>query len=114
MKLLRSAVLVLSAFLSQAQAQNLILPGGLAVDPDSSLDLTYQVIADYDPVQKVIAGWTGDKLKYFVSVEKLPSGWTDHNKYFQGLLRDLRAAGRSVETVRSGSYTASTSLSGQY
>jgi hypothetical protein len=56
----------------------------------------------------------GDKLQYFVSVEKLPAGWLDPERYFQGLIRDLRAAGRSVETVRSGKYNAASSFAGHY
>lgn len=114
MKLLRRAAFILMALMSQAQAQGLVLPGGLAVDPARSLDLTYQVIPDYDPNEKVIAGWAGDKLQYFVTVEKLPAGWLDADKYFQAFLRDMRAADRSVDTGRSGKYKAASSLSGQY
>jgi hypothetical protein len=114
MKLLRRAAFILIALISQTPAHGLVLPSGIAVDPDPSLDLTYQVVPDYDPVEKVIAGWMGDKLLYFVYVERLPAGWLDHDKYFQGLIRDLRAAGRSVETTKSGKYKAVSSLTGEY
>lgn len=114
MKLLLRLALFLGALLAQSLAHGLALPGGITVEPPSSLDLTYQVVSDYDPVEKVLAGWAGDKLQYFVSVEKLPPGWTDHAKYFQGLVRDFRAAGRSVETAGSGSYATASTLSGRY
>ena len=114
MKLLRRAAFIFIALISQAQAHGLVLQSGIAVDPDPSLDLTYQVLPDHDPVEKVIAGWMGDKLQYFVLVERLPAGLLDHHKYFQGLISDLRAASLSVETTRSGKYKAVSSLMGQY
>lgn len=114
MNLLRRAALVFIAFAAQASAQSLVHPGGIAVDSDPSIDITYQVIPGYDPVEKVLAGWLGDQLQYFVSVEKLPPGWTDHDKYFEALIRDLRLAGRSIETARSGQYQSESALIGHY
>lgn len=102
------------ALMAPAQAQSLVFPSGLAVDPDVSLDLTYQVIPDYDPLEKVVAGWIEGRLQYFVTVQRLPPEWSDHNKYFQGFVRDLRAAGRLVETGESGSYRTTSPLTGHY
>jgi hypothetical protein len=113
MKLLRIVLFILFALVSQAQAQSFVLPGGIAVDPSPPLDVTYQIVPSYDPDEKVLAGWEGDKLLYFVTVEKLPAGWLNPDKYFQGLVNDLRAAGRIVETAKSGKYKSTSTLSGQ-
>lgn len=115
MKLLRRFVcLLLALFGVHVHAQALVLPEGLAVDPDDTLDLTYQVVPDFDEHQKVLAGWEGDKLRYVVTVEKLPPGWLEAQKYFQVLVRDLRATGRTVEPGRTGEYKARSSLTGRY
>jgi hypothetical protein len=114
MKLLQIVPFIFLAVLSQAQAQSLVLPGGIAVDPAPPLDLTFQVVPSYDPDEKVLAGWAGDKLLYLVTMERLPPGWINPDKYFQGLVSDLRASGRNVEAARSGKYKGSSTLSGQF
>lgn len=114
MKLLRIVLLTVVAFVSQAQAQSLVLPAGIAVDPSPPLDVTFQVVPSYDPDEKVLAGWEGDKLLYFVTVDKMPAGWLNADQYFQGLVRDLRAAGRIVATAKSGKYKSTAALSGQF
>lgn len=114
MKLLQIVLFIFFAFLSPAQAQSLVLPGGIAVDPAPPLDLTYQVVPGYDPIEKVLAGWEGDTLLYYVTTQKLPAGWLNPDKYFQALVRDLRAAGRKVEAVKSEKYSGASTLSGQF
>jgi hypothetical protein len=114
MKILRIARFILLALFSQAQAQPLVLPSGIAVDPAPPLELTFQVVPSFDPHEKVLAGWEGDKLLYLVTMEKLPAGWLNPDKYFQALVSDLRASGRSVESTRSGKYKGTSTLSGQF
>lgn len=114
MNILRFAALLLTTVVFAAQAESFILPGGMTLEPDASLDLTYQVIPGFDENSKVVAGWSGDKLQYFLTLEKLPSGWLDSEKYFTGLVRDLRAAGRAVETGRQGDYKTRANLSGAF
>jgi hypothetical protein len=109
----RTAVLFIT-LLSLSQARALVLPSGLALDPDPSLDITYQVVPEYDPIEKIIAVWGGDRLQYFVTVVRLPAQWLDAEKYFQAFLRDLRAAGRPVEAARSARYRVGSSIAGQY
>ena len=96
------------------QCDALVLQAGLSVQPPESLDLTYQAIPSYDKEQKVIAGWAGPKLRYFISVQKLPPGWLDPKAYFSGVARDLRAAGGTVEEGAQGEYTAASGLKGSY
>lgn len=114
MKQLLHAAIIFHILVSSALAQSISHISGINIEPNASLDLTYQIVPDYDPVEKVIAGWKGDKLQYFISVDKLPAGWLDPEKYFQGLAQDLRSTGRSVETAKSGNYKAMGSLTGQY
>lgn len=116
MKTLKIVLFIFLAFLSHAhaQAQPLLLPSGIAVDPAPPLDLTFQVVPSYDPDEEVLAGWAGDKLLYFVTVEKLPPGWLTPDNYFKGLVSDLRASGRHVEARRSGKYKGTSTLSGQF
>jgi hypothetical protein len=115
MNLFRSTVLAaLFAVASFAHAEALLLPSGLGFDPDDALDLTYQVVPQYDDQQKVIAGWHVEKLQYFIVVEKLPPGWLDGQKYLQLLAQDMRSRGRLVEVGRSGQYKTAAGLVGRY
>jgi hypothetical protein len=115
MKTLRCAGLLLTLlFAGSIQAESFALPSGLSLEPDSSLDLTYQVIPAYDETEKVVAGWSGDELLYFLTSEKLPSGWLDPSKYFAGLIRDLRDAGLAVDVGRRGEFEAQSGLGGTF
>ncbi len=113
--IVRKIALTLALLMAQQiQAQSLVLLGGLGMTPDASLDLTYQVVKELDEKEKVVAAWSGDKLLYTVSSERLPAGWTDPDAYFKGLMRDLRSTGRTVTTGRSGTYTTGSPLTGHY
>lgn len=113
--IVRKIALTLALLMAQqTQAQSLVLLGGLGMTPDASLDLTYQVVKELDEKEKVIAAWSGDKLLYTVSSERLPAGWTDPDDYFKGLMRDLRGTGRSLTVGRSGSYKTGSALTGNF
>ncbi len=104
----------LVAFAGSAGGRALALPEGLLLDPPADLDLTYQVVPRYDDTEKVIAGWAGEKLQHFTGVTRLPPGWVEPQAYFDGLLRDLRAAGRSVQVLKYGRYAEPGTLRGSY
>lgn len=115
MKLLLNAAVALHlAGAAAVQAQSLVLPSGLAFNPDESLDLTYQVVPDYDPHEKIIAGWRGDTLRYFMGVEKLPPGFLDGEAYLQALVQTLSEPGRTIERGRSGKYKSLAGLAVHY
>jgi len=114
MKLLQKALSFFFVFLSQAQAQSIALPGGITVDPPPALELTLQVVPSYDPEEKVLAAWEGEQLLYFITVGKLPPGWLNADQYLQGFVGELRAAGKNVETAKSGKYKGASTLSGQF
>lgn len=114
MKLLRIVAIFLMTLFARAEANPLVLSSGIAVKPAASLDLTYQVIPDYDPNEKVIARWDGDKLAYFLTVEKLPPGWLNPEQYFTGFMRDMRDSGRKIEQLSTGKYKGVASISGQF
>ena len=88
------------------------LPGGLTVDLPEQLDLTYQIIPDYDENEKVIAGWSNDKLQYFVALSRLPAGYLDGPSYLAALARDLRKAWGSVEVGQQATYRTESGMSG--
>lgn len=110
----RAALAALFAFACQLPAQALVLPSGLALDPDDSLALTYQVVPQYDEHEKVIAGWLNEKLQYMIVVERLPPGYLDAERYLQLLVHDLRSQGRKVEPGRYGQYKTDAGLAGRY
>lgn len=105
------AVAFLSLIASQS-AFSLDLRIGLSVEPPEQLDLTYQAIPAFDEKEKVIAGWSGKKLQYFVVVDKLPPGYLDATAYFSGLARDLRAAWGAVDEGKTISYRTPSGISG--
>lgn len=114
MKLFCKALLFLFSCISHVQAESITLPIGLKLHPDPSLTLTYQTVSSYDPVKKVIAGWDGDKLQYFISVSRLSTDSFDHEQYFPSLTQELRAALAEVKEGRSGSYKTVSSMSVNY
>lgn len=114
MRLFHLAACALLLFTVQGHAQSLVLPAGIGVEPDKSLDLTYQIVEEFDENEKAIAGWDGNKLLYVVSVEKLPKGWVDPDEYLKAFERDFRAAGRTVVLKRSGTYRTASPLVGHF
>lgn len=113
MKPLRAILAVALFWLAAVTgAQALTLPAGLQLEPPEALDLTYQTIPSYDEKEKVVAGWAGDRLQYFVAVSRLPAGYTDAQAYHAGMARDLRADWGSLETGRSQTYQATNGLTG--
>lgn len=108
------AILVL-AFIclsSVAFARELTLPEGLKLDPPDRLDVTYQIIPSYDEQEKVIAGWAGDRLQYFVVVSRLPPDYTDAQAYQAGMARDLRTDWGDLKTGRRDRYRTVGGLNG--
>jgi hypothetical protein len=92
MSALRTLGLMVMVGLSlPAMAEPYVMAQGLAIDIGEEIDLTYQVVESYDENEKVLAGWKGDGLQYFITLEKLPDGLQNGRDYFTALLRDLRA-----------------------
>ena len=60
------------------------LAKGLTVVPPADLDLTFQVIEDYDPNQKLLVGWQGEDLLYAFAIDKQPGGLPTKT-YFSGV-----------------------------
>jgi hypothetical protein len=111
----RSALLGLAALaglVSFAHAEPLGLPSGLSVDPPGELDLTYQIVHSYDEHEKVIVGWDGDKLQYFISIQKLPPDYLNADVYLAGFARDLESAWGSLDIGRRTTYPAKGGLKG--
>ena len=74
---------------SHTYSQPQIVANGLAIKLLEQLDLTYQIIPDYDEREYVLAGWDGEDLQYFSAFSKLPPGWLVADKWFAGFKRDL-------------------------
>jgi hypothetical protein len=92
----------------------LVLPEGLAVDPPASVDLTQQLITTTGDEKQVLAAWDGDTLRYFIRVERLPTGSPDAPSYYSKLVTDLRASGLEVEADLRGDYPIGNGLLGSY
>lgn len=101
---------------SQVLSDALNLGEGLAVEPSSTLSITYQAIPSYDANKKMLTRHANDKLQYFISINRLPRGWVDPNQYFSRLIRDLGAAseGGSIEVIREGEYQSDAGVMGSY
>jgi hypothetical protein len=90
----------------QATAAPITHPSGFTVDPPASLDVTFQVVPTYDEQEMVFAGWSGEKLDYFVAAEKLPPKYLDPSAYFTAVAHDLRAAWGGLQVGRQSTYKA--------
>ncbi|MDB6061389.1 MAG: hypothetical protein JWM78_1492 [Verrucomicrobiaceae bacterium] len=100
---------------SSAHTEILDLGEGLAIEPEATLALTYRPIPSYDANKKMLASWSDEKLQYFISVNRLPRGWSDPEQYFNRLLRDLSAVSSDeVEILDQGNYTSANGFSGTY
>lgn len=111
--LLPLLIALLSAPLS---AERLNLGDGLSVELDGELGLAFETVPSYDASKKMLTHRTGDKLHYFISVNRLPRGSSNAGQYFTRLLRDLNAASaeQSVELIEQGQYKSDSGVSGSY
>lgn len=112
MSLLRLLTLLLLCWTGHARA--LTLPAGLRLDPPAGFDLTYQALPNDPPDEKALFVWSGDRALYMLNIERLPPAWTAAQPYFASLLRDLRDAGRRLESGASGDYATRSALRGSF
>jgi hypothetical protein len=91
---------------SNIYAQSQVVANGLEIELLEQLDLTYQIIPDYDEREYVLAGWDGEDLQYFSTFSKLPPGWLESEKWFAGFKRDIENAGggKPIEILDQGNY----------
>jgi len=94
---------------SQVYSESQVVADGLAIELLETLDLTYQIVPDYDDTESVVAGWDGDEFQYFVAFSKLPPGWLDAEVWIAGFTRDINAASErnSLEVLGRGSFKSS-------
>ncbi|MBA6401106.1 hypothetical protein H4J75_09425 [Colwellia sp. BRX10-1] len=91
---------------AHAYSDSQVVADGLAIDLMETLDLTFQVIPEYDETENVLAGWNGDEFQYFVAFSKLPAGWLNAEKWISGFIRDIHAASEtgSYNLLDKGNY----------
>lgn len=77
---------------SEIASSSQVVAAGLALELLENLDLTYQVVPDYDDTENVIVGWNNDEFLYFVAFSKLPPGWLDPEVWIEGFIRDINSA----------------------
>ena len=94
---------------SQVYSEPQVVADGLAIDLLESMDLTYQIVPDYDETDSVVAGWNGDEFQYFVAFSKLPPGWLEADVWITGFARDINAASErnSLKVLDRNSYKSS-------
>lgn len=80
------------AMSSHGYSEQQVVANGLAIELLETLDITYQIVPDYDDTEYVIAGWDGDEFQYFITFSKLPPGWLDAGVWIAGFMRDINAA----------------------
>lgn len=73
---------------------SIVVKEGLILNISSDLDMTYQTLEFYDPDELVLAGWSDQTLRYFVTFFKMPDGWTDHGVWLKGFKRDIKFASK--------------------
>lgn len=73
---------------------SIVVKDGLILNISSELDVTYQTLEFYDPDELVLAGWSDQTLRYFVTFFKMPDGWTDGEVWLKGFKRDIRFASK--------------------
>jgi hypothetical protein len=91
---------------SHAYSDSQVVADGLAIDLLETLDLTFQVIPEYDETENVLAGWNGDEFQYFIVFSKLPAGWLNADKWISGFTRDISSASEtgSFNILDKGNY----------
>ena len=91
---------------SQVYSESQVVADGLAIEILDTLDLTYQIVPDYDDTESVVVGWDGDEFQYFVAFSKLPPGWLDADVWIAGFTRDMGAASEpnSLKVLDKGSF----------
>ena len=94
---------------SQVFSEPQVVADGLAIDLSETLDITYQIVPDYDDTEHVIAGWDEDEFQYFITFSKLPSGWLDPDVWIAGFTRDINAASErnTFKVLEKGTYKSS-------
>lgn len=109
-------IILMIGLTTNVSSNSLIVENGLLITPPKTLDLTYQTIPSYDETQKLLVGWEGENLQYFISFSKLPPGWLEADVWFAGLKRDLKAASNSNEItiIKEGNFKSIGKLNGSY
>jgi hypothetical protein len=87
---------------------DVVVERGLALYFPEHLDLTHQIVPEYDTLKPVVAGWRGDDLIYLISFLKLPPGWLDFEVWFNGFMSEMQLGcePEGIELVSKDSYGA--------
>ncbi len=102
-RVLIALVLCLSAAVS---AESWTIGQNLQVTPGSDMDVTFQVLAEYNPNENLVHGWKGDELHYVVIVDQQPGG-KKPSRYWKGILKEMKkeADDRKIKVLSEGTVT---------
>jgi len=97
-------------------AEPLRLADGLGIEAPTNFELVYQAIPSFDASKKMLVSRVGDKLQYFIDIDRQPRGRVDSEQYFNRLIRDLDDANpeQALEVIDQGQYTSDTGLKVNY
>lgn len=111
-----AVVLAAMMFSISACADTLDLGEGLAVEAASAANLKFGAIPSYDASKKMLSRWSGQRLQYFISVNRLPRSRRDADQYFERLINDLYAThgDGNVEIFDQGKYDSPGGFAGAY
>ncbi len=77
----------------------------ISVSPPEDMDLTFQILEEYDENEKVLMGWDDEELAYLISLDEQPGG-IKNSKYWEGIERELKnnSENKKLTILNEGSY----------
>ncbi len=102
-----SIVFLLTTFSSHAQSDVWKIGQYINIEP-KGLDVTFQLIEEFDKTQKVVMGWDGEEQLYALAIDEQPGGGKEEN-YWQGLVTELKK-GSPIDIAYEGRFKSVSGL----
>jgi len=108
-------VIILFLISLKLSAEEWELGNFISVTPTKGTDVTFQILDDFDPKQRVLLGWDGDEQLYAMAIDEQPGG-LDTKKYWKGLLREIEkdADGQKLDVAHEGEFKSNDGLTITY
>jgi len=107
--LFTTIVLLLTSFSPMSEESNSEWQLGkyITVAP-KGLDVTFQLLEEYDPEQKLVMGWNGEESLFTMIVDEQPGG-EKVELYWKGILKEMKKAS-AIDVAHEGSFKSNSGL----
>ena len=72
------------------------------------LDVTFQLLEEYDPNQKLVMGWNGEESLFTMVVDEQPGG-EKVELYWKGILQEMKKTS-AIDVAHEGNFTSNSGL----